>query len=102
NIEGDPDRPNGIELFCDDFHASFGAPGNVFVQGPFPGAGGSGDISLLLPHTVVTSSNLELTLTFKDLGTYTMSIGVDSGPRTNFHVVVVPARSDTHSAGGVC
>jgi hypothetical protein len=104
DIAGDPDRPNGIELYCDDFAASFpggqGVTGNIFFEGFFPGAGGDGDIGLLLPQTAVTSSNLSSALTFKDLGSYTLSIGVDSGPRATFHVVVLPAGSAATTFAG--
>jgi hypothetical protein len=88
-FDGTPTPPPTIYLFSLAFQTAYGGSGNVFVEVSAPPS--PGGAAVLVPGGSVSSSFPNFILTFADMGTYTLQVGVDPSALITFKVVVLPA-----------
>src|SRR5262245_19130263 len=75
-----------------EFHPSFGGDGIIFLDVP-TAPRSPANMESLLQDTLITTIYQTFSLTFRDIGTYTLSVGIDSSKLTTFKVVVLPANA---------
>lgn len=89
---------------CLSFTAAYPGTGvNGFVFMEYPSVAGSEDLGLILvPGGAVSTDPLKnVILTFKDMGTYTLQVGIDPAHMSTFTVTVLPAGTGTMSFAGL-
>jgi hypothetical protein len=97
-VDAEPDQPLAVFLRCDDFQGASAGQGSIFVA--ISGPSLPGFTSALLPGMPAISTTLKsFCLSFSDIGTYTLSIGINAENLTTFHVAVLPDAVNTTFAG---
>lgn len=89
---------------CTGFSAAYPGGGvNGFIFADYPSVPGSEDLALILvPNGSISTDPLKnAILTFKDMGTYTLQIGIDPVHFTTLTVTVLPAQTGSMVFGGL-
>ena len=99
SVDAEPQQPLAVFLRCDAFQGSAGSQGNIFVAASGPSL--PGFTSALMPGMPAVPTTLRsFSLSFSDMGTYTLSIGINPENLTSFHVAVLPGSTDTTTFAG--
>jgi hypothetical protein len=98
-VNAEPDQPLAVFLRCDDFQSASGGQGSIFVA--LSGPSLPGFSSVLAPGMPAISTPLNsFCLSFSDMGSYTLSIGINPENLTSFHLAVLPGTTANATFAG--